>query len=186
MQMDLVHDTQRAFRTVQDAMARPGKISRLHNTQNATAMLAHTLLDREVSYHMLPGFDEQLQQTIALQTLAQQADPSNADFLFISATTPPHHIQEALIEAKNGTLTDPHQSATIIFQTPHITEGTTWRLTGPGIQTSTELTFKFSPELHHIRQAKNQEYPLGIDMIIIDTTGQIAAIPRTTLMEEVN
>ncbi|MEK4566418.1 phosphonate C-P lyase system protein PhnH [Alkalihalobacillus sp. FSL R5-0424] len=185
MQVDMVHDTQRAFRTVLDAMARPGKISRLHNSQNATAMLAYTLLDREVSYHMLPGFNEQLQQTIALHTLAQQTDPSNADFLFISAATPPHHIQEALIEVKNGTLIDPHQSATIIFQTPHITEGTTWRLTGPGIQSTTQLTFHFPPELHQIRQAKNQEYPLGIDLIITDTSGQIAAIPRTTLMEEV-
>lgn len=185
MQVDMVHDTQQAFRIILDVMARPGKIGQLGTGTGSTALLALTLLDREVSYHMLPGFNEQLQQTIALYTLAQLADPSSTDFLFISATTPPHHIQEALIEAKNGTLTDPHQSATIIFQTPHITEGTTWRLTGPGIQTSTELTFKFSPELHHIRQAKNQEYPLGIDMIIIDTTGQIAAIPRTTLMEEV-
>ncbi|MGE6463869.1 phosphonate C-P lyase system protein PhnH [Alkalihalobacillus sp. NPDC078480] len=181
----MVHDTQQAFRTVLDAMARPGKISRLHDTLDAIVLLAHTLLDREVSYHMLPGFDEQLQQTVALQTLAQQVDPSNADFLFISAATPPHQIQEALTESKNGTLIDPHQSATIIFQTPHITEGTTWRLTGPGIQTTTELTFHFPPELHQIRQAKNQEYPLGIDLIITDPTGQIAAIPRTTLMEEV-
>ncbi len=60
-----------------------------------------------------------------------------------------------------------------------------WILTGPGIETEKRLRVAGSPKWAEIRAVRNKEFPLGVDCILIDPTGRMAALPRTTKMKRV-
>lgn len=196
MAVDVVHDTQTVFRRLIDSMARPGKVSSVAKVMphidhsldcyGSTFLVALTVLDSEVGFHVLTkDEDDSTSALISRLTLAKQAAVHEADFIIVPATCTEQDLLETLNQVKNGTLLDPNASATIILECPSFLEGTKWMLTGPGIQTSSLLTFGFSSEVNAARQERNHEYPLGIDLILTEASGKLACIPRTTVMKEV-
>ena len=195
MQVDLVYDTQQVFRTLLDGMAHPGKIVSLSSLADpdslgigcydSTFLTLLTLLDSEVCFHVLPGYETKTVAAISLHTGAKQVDVAEADYIIVPVDCPESVLIEAFSSAKIGTLIDPHTSATFVIESDSLSGQSNWQLKGPGIKDSAALTFPFSNELNQVRRIRNREYPMGIDLIFTESTGKLVCIPRTTKMKEV-
>lgn len=183
-------DTQKLFRNVLDAMARPGtlvnikpSVSKLGFDNNLYLLaIAMTLLDQEVTFHMhgdLKKFDSLLK----LHTMARVDSWGKSDYVFVEGT---EHF--AVNELKKGNLTYPDDSATVICQVERISLHPItgvgvlrFELSGPGIQTK-HTVYMDSLLNDTVRdwQDGNSEYPIGMDWILVDTMGQVCCIPRST------
>jgi alpha-D-ribose 1-methylphosphonate 5-triphosphate synthase subunit PhnH len=177
---DAVYDSQKVYRLILEAMSNPGHIvniqeyaDKLYGGYPTFLAVAMTLLDNEVSFHVCgnhPFADE-----IASLTLAKKVDIENADFIF---TSNPNVIECAIENAKYGTLTDPHKSATVIIQNDG-KPNCRLTLSGPGINGQIEVaTTQIAKDAVAIRDAQNYEYPQGIDLLFISGAGELLAIPR--------
>lgn len=192
MTIDLVHDVQAVFRNVLDAMSRPGKIVSLEQlkgkndldvpTYDITLLTILTLLDAEVTFHVIPANENQVIEKIAGYTLAKHTAIQEADFILALENATEKEIIEAMKKSKKGTLTDPHEAATWIIETTLDTSETGVRLTGPGIKEEAEL-HTLPASIWQVRNEAVVEFPLGIDLILTDPDFQIACVPRTTRAE---
>lgn len=57
-------------------------------------------------------------------------------------------------------------------------------LTGPGIETERALVVEAVGDWVAARNDRGHEYPLGIDLILVDGAGGVVALPRTTRITE--
>jgi alpha-D-ribose 1-methylphosphonate 5-triphosphate synthase subunit PhnH len=194
---DAVYDTQQIYRKLLDCMARPGKVNSIepylvqddHESLFSKPLLslAFTLVDREVSFHVISDLKEKAEQYIYWQTFSKAAELHEAHYVFIGKQLSDSEIQSVMNEVKAGTLEDPHLSATILIQVNTLTDspgdGMKLKLTGPGIQGTREVYADGMPSAWIAERKKiNSEYPLGVDMILTTSSGEIMAIPRTTLI----
>ena len=173
---DEVFDTQAVFRKVLEAMSNPARTvsiaeqkSRLFGEYKEFIALAVTLLDNEVTFSGCGN--EELERDIQLVTLSEQADISNADFIFVSDLK---MLPDIFEKAKCGTLTDPHKSAVLIIKN-NKNHDNIMELYGPGLKFSCSDIIYNSISL---RDKCEYEYPTGIDMIFVTESGEVACIPR--------
>lgn len=191
--------TQSIFRILLNAMSRPGKIYEIHpvvckcnsfplgrfGSESALlAPLLTTLLDREVSFYVT-GNNEPF-DAIAEFTGAHISVVRDADFVLV----PYGEESKVILEAKRGTLRYPDESATIIFCVERLCgeiEDCPWvRLKGPGIADTQRLSITgIDPEAFAHLMVINSAFPLGVDSFFIDKEGRLAAVPRSTAIEEV-
>lgn len=187
----MIHETQQVFRTLvhlNSYVGERGRLSDIHTTgpiDSGVYLLAATLLDQEVSFSTL-GMAATQEAYIHQEFRSYPASVSEADFIFVGKTI----LDEEIIELKNakiGDLIDPQKSATIIIELKSLsTESIHYQIEGPGInETRTIELPEQLTELLRIRKKLNQEYPLGVDLILIDEQLEILCIPRTTLIKEV-
>lgn len=185
---DDVFDSQKVFRRLLDAMANPGRRcgiqeqgEKLFGDQPALLAIAMTLLDASVSF--CAPEEPALTEQIVLLTHARPVPPEQADYLFL----PSAEQLSALIEiAKEGTLEDPHTSATVIVKVPDGQAGECpARLSGPGVDGQMETTLPPAViQAVKLRNAQEYEYPQGIDFIFLLPESQLLCIPRLIRMEE--
>ncbi|MCG8483376.1 MAG: phosphonate C-P lyase system protein PhnH, partial [Clostridia bacterium] len=71
-------------------------------------------------------------------------------------------------------------SATIVAEVNQITNERELILQGPGIEDKNELKVDLNGHWVEKRRLKNIEYPLGVDMIMVDKNSNLVGIPRTT------
>ena len=195
MAIDYIHDIQRAYRKVIRAMSYPGSVIDLSEEAASIEpeppfnpvfmLLALTLLDGEVTFMMASGDAVRDARLIAEATYARSAAPGNSRFLFITDTAP--NRAETLAEAPAGTLADPHLGATALMEVPPLESSRQRRpvslvLSGPGIEDASIVSVEDAEWWTSIRDEKNGEYPLGIDIILIDDACKILALPRTTVV----
>ncbi len=193
-----VHDTQQIYRKLLDCMARPGKLNSIEpfvqSLEHGDLLpkpllsLAYTLVDREVSFHVISDQTENIQKYIHWQTFSPYADLHEADYVFIGKQLCNDEIGDLMKRLMIGTLEDPHLSATILIAVNALTEGpgdgVKLRISGPGIQGVKEVYADGLPIAWiEERNKLNSEFPLGIDMILTTDTGEMMAIPRTTMIE---
>lgn len=164
-----------AFRSVMEAMARPGKIHDIEGAEppaplsKAAGAVLLTLCDTDTPVYLAGALDcAEVRAWLAFHTGAPFAGPSHAMFAVGSwdalAPLPAYSI---------GTSEYPDRSATLIVERNALEEGAT--LTGPGIQKTASLNL---PDLTSF-QENNALFPLGLDFIF--TCGdQLAALPRST------
>lgn len=166
------------FRSMLDAMARPGTCHRLGKTpSDGPAVLAvlATLLDAEVSladpHKLLREDDWPMLQAVRVAT-------ELADYLVCDGGRIPD------ITPKIGTLSSPEQSATLILVVRALGRGDTLlNLSGPGIEhTCSQRISGLNRQWLDIREDWICAFPLGVDLILADET-QIVALPRTTRVE---
>ncbi|WP_121614451.1 phosphonate C-P lyase system protein PhnH [Mesobacillus foraminis] len=195
MKLDVVHDLQSVYRKVVNATSRPGTISDLSHealsvekvpVQCAASIwvLALTLLDQEVTFKVYSTQAEKASRAINQLTYAKPVEVNEADFIFVLPDAEEGSLEEAIESGKHGTLMNPHNSATIIVEAENVNEGVELLLTGPGIQTSTSVKVCLTGDWIASRNQKNREYPLGIDLMIIDKEHQLLSLPRTTQIIE--
>lgn len=190
MTFNLVHDVQTAYRKVIDSMSRPGKITNLEEEASkadfhtgcypSTEVLALMLLDTEVTFKVFSAKEDHITGLINQFTYAKAAEADQADFIFLLKDCNQQHLETAIRSAKIGSLMNPHESATIIIETSSIQEGIDLVLTGPGIETGHMVSISSVDTWLEIRNEKNKEFPLGIDIIITDANHSILCLPRTT------
>jgi len=186
--LEPVRDAQRTFRVLLDAMARPGTVKQLPvaardapvNPWLAAALI--TLLDHEVSLAVQP-FDgaDAVELFVRQRTAVAPASADHADFVVASWDGLDPGLPLTL---RQGSLAYPNDSATLVVLVPPLDQdrqdGVLLGLAGPGVPAGHTLRVGgLPPALFSTRDAA-AEYPCGIDLILVDPAGRVAALPRST------
>ena len=186
---DEIFDAQRHFRTVLDSMSRPGKVNRFaplaltppEGFPRAAGYVGFALLNADVAAHAA-GYGAAAESYLRANTQCRIESPSQAVFIFL----PGEGEVTAIDEAKVGIPTYPESGATVVIAVNHIgksssTGGVQLTLEGPGIETR-EIVFVtgLRTELLAALKAKNTEFPLGVDAVLVSADECILCLPRTT------
>ncbi len=185
-----VFDTQRIYRLMLDAMARPGKIMVLPRPElyppagitSYAAGAAFTLLDGETTFALLPDSDLP-RQYICLNSGSRVEELSRAQFIILDGWVD----FPALAGLCRGDLLFPERGATLIIMVDAIAEeggGLRLTLRGPGVDGVRTLAIKglCPANMHRVREL-NREFPLGVDLILTDQNGTLAALPRSCAVD---
>ena len=184
---DEVFDSQKVFRQLLNAMSYPGRRcsiqeqeEKLFGKEPALLALAITLLDASVRF-CAPGNPELTEQIILL-THAQSVPVEEADYLFFSTL---EELPGAMKNAKEGTLENPHASATLIIRIPDFSAEQTGVLSGPGVDGHKKIDLPATVwQTIQQRNQKEYEYPQGIDLVFLLPHNELICIPRRVRMEE--
>ena len=183
---DKVLAAQTTFRTVMDAMARPGNVQLIRAVSGVpapmmrgAAAIALTLFDQDTPVWLdekLAANDD-VAKWIKFHTSAPVvADSSIAHFALIGD---PQNLP-ALDRFAFGSNEYPDRSTTLILQVDSLTQGPAFELKGPGIDGTALLQAMIGPSDLFQRLAINEFlFPRGIDVVLVHDD-LIVAIPRTT------
>jgi alpha-D-ribose 1-methylphosphonate 5-triphosphate synthase subunit PhnH len=168
----------RAFRTVLEALARPGQIGTLAGAtppaplSPAAGALLLTLADQTTPVYLAPLHDTaEIRGWITFHTGAPFVTPEEAVFAL------GHWAELPLSRLSAGTAEYPDRAASVIVETDTLAPANA-RLTGPGIATQTTARL---PETAFF-QSNRSLFPLGLDFYF--TCGdQVLGLPRTTRVE---
>jgi alpha-D-ribose 1-methylphosphonate 5-triphosphate synthase subunit PhnH len=183
---DKVLSAQSTFRSVMDAMARPGSVHCIASASGmppgmmrGTAAIALTLFDHDTPLWLDPRMSEapEVEKWLKFHTSAPiVSDPSICSFALIgnAAELP------ALDRFSFGSNEYPDRSTTLILQVESLREGLAFELSGPGIDGTTVLQATIEPLDLFARLAINAPlFPRGIDVVLV-ADDAVVAIPRTT------
>ena len=183
---DKVLSAQSVFRSVMDAMARPGSVQRIASAagtpvgmMRGTAAIALTLFDHDTPVWL----DGRMSATadvakwLKFHTSAPVvADSSIASFALIGD---PQSLP-TLDRFAFGSNEYPDRSTTVVLQVESLTNGPAVELCGPGIDGTATLRASIQPHDLFERLAVNAAlFPRGIDVVLVHDDS-IVAIPRTT------
>ncbi|MBR0870733.1 phosphonate C-P lyase system protein PhnH [Bradyrhizobium tropiciagri] len=183
---DKVLSAQSTFRSVMDAMARPGSVQRVTaaagtpaGVMRGAAAIALTLFDHDtpiwldVAMAATPGVARWLKFHTSAPVIEE---PSIASFALIGDA----ENLPALERFAFGTSEYPDRSTTLILQVDSLTQGPAFELKGPGIDGAALLQAMIKPRDLFARLAVNEAlFPRGIDVVLVHDDS-IVAIPRTT------
>ena len=169
-------DAAHAFRSVMEAVARPGTIHEITGARPpaplspAAGAVLLTLCDTDTPLYLAGAADcDAVRAWVAFHTGAPLAGPS--DCMFALGTW------DALLPLSaypKGSPEYPDRSATLIVEAPALSdEGAV--LQGPGIRDTARLSL---PDIGAFRQNRAL-FPLGLDFLFA-CDGRIAALPRAT------
>ncbi len=183
---DEVFDSQKVFRCLLEAMSNPGRrcsiqlqSKKLFGGNPDMLALAMTLLDAGVSF--CAPENPELTEQILLLTHAEPVSLKEADYIFITSGAQLRAIVE---NAKEGTLENPHASATLIVNLSDGGENQNVRLSGPGVNGQLLKTFPNAlVGAVRLRDEQDYEYPQGIDYIFILPKSELLCVPRLVRME---
>lgn len=162
-----------AFAAVLNAFARPGTVHALPEPGARAVALA--LIDRECRVFA----DTEPMQALLRTTGASIVPAELADHVFTALRSDGELARFARLTV--GDRLYPDSGATVIAPAT-VGAGQALRLTGPGIETQTEIRLDgLSPRLWALR-AGLCRYPLGVDLLFHDGA-QVLAIPRSTSVE---
>jgi alpha-D-ribose 1-methylphosphonate 5-triphosphate synthase subunit PhnH len=180
---DPVTDAQRCFRAVLDAMAHPGRLVTACGVTApaplcvAAAAVVLTLVDHETPLWLDPDA-RMARQWIEFHCGAPVvAEPAACAFA-LALSLPDLHRLPA------GSHESPETSATVICQVDRFGTGNTFRLSGPGLRETSQLTVKGLPrDFVTIWRRNHALFPRGIDLILC-AGDRLTALPRTVTIEE--
>jgi alpha-D-ribose 1-methylphosphonate 5-triphosphate synthase subunit PhnH len=183
---DKVLSAQSTFRSVMDAMARPGSIQRIAFVagtpaamMRGTAAIALTLFDHDTPVWL----DTRMSATpdvakwLKFHTSAPVvADSSISSFALVGD---PQNLPP-LDRFGFGSNEYPDRSTTLILQVESLAQGPAIELRGPGIDGTATLHASTQPQDLFERLAVNAAlFPRGIDVMLV-ADDAVVAIPRTT------
>nr|QDF40547.1 phosphonate C-P lyase system protein PhnH [Bradyrhizobium symbiodeficiens] len=183
---DKVLSAQSTFRSVMDAMARPGSVQRIvpmagapDTMMRGTAAIALTLFDHDTPLWLDARMSEspELVKWLKFHTGAPVVqDSSIASFALISDGGALPQLERFAL----GTSEYPDRSTTLILQVDSLDAGRSFELRGPGIDGVAMLNASVKPfdlfERLHVNEAL---FPRGIDVVLV-ADDALVAIPRTT------
>jgi alpha-D-ribose 1-methylphosphonate 5-triphosphate synthase subunit PhnH len=183
---DKVLSAQSVFRSVMDAMARPGSVKRIQPAAGAadimmrgTAALALTLFDHDTPIWLDSAMSAtpEVAKWLKFHTGAPVvADSSTASFALVGD---PQSLP-ALDRFAFGSNEYPDRSTTLILQVESLDDGTIVELQGPGIDGTMVLRASIQPrDLFERLNINAALFPRGIDVVLVHDDS-IVAIPRTT------
>ncbi len=183
---DKVWSAQSTFRSVMEAMARPGSVQRIVAAAGApaammrgAAAIALTLFDHDTPIWLDPWMSETSDVTkwLKFHTGAPViADSSVCSFALIGDA----RVLPPLERFAFGSNEYPDRSTTLILQVESLMQGESFELCGPGIDGTAVLQAAIElPDLFERLAVNAALFPRGIDVVLVhDDT--IVAIPRTT------
>ncbi|MFD1697620.1 phosphonate C-P lyase system protein PhnH [Roseibium aestuarii] len=184
---DAVHDAQSCFRVLMQAMARPGTLQAF----DAAALVPEAPLPAALAAAALTlcDFDTPiwLDATLAANPAVAgwlrfhtgapiTSDPAEAAFAFVAR---PESLP-ALAGYAQGTLEYPDRSTMLILAVENGSPAPQVRLSGPGVQSSTDFAAAPLPPRFWPQMMENhRRFPRGVDVIFAAPAG-FAAVPRST------
>ena len=138
-QFDFVHDGQKIFRKLLDAVANPGEIKNIEaeagkfqGKYKSLLALGCTLLDNEEKMYVEknPNLSAELHSL----TLCRESELDTADYIFLSSEMNYGSMEQILRNVKHGTYADPQTSATVLLLCTSIEGEEAMTLRGPGIK----------------------------------------------------
>ncbi len=183
---DKVLSAQSTFRSVMEALARPGSVQRVTASvgtpppmMRGTAAIALTLFDHDTPIWL----DDKMSETsdVARWLKFHSGAPLVADCSICSfALIVDGGALPDLERFAFGSNEYPDRSTTLILQVASLAQGPAWELRGPGIDGVAVLNATFEPKDLFDRLSINATlFPRGIDVVLV-ADDAIAAIPRTT------
>lgn len=189
VQVDPAIMSQAVFRTVMDAMARPGEIRPLATSisppsplKPTTAAIARTLLDYETPFWL----DAPLAASAAVATWLRfetgaplVSDPRRAAFALIADPVSLPSFDSFSL----GTNEYPDRATTLVIQVEQFLVGDVMRLSGPGISRPRDFCAAPLPRAFARRVTANRElFPRGVDLILVSDDA-VTALPRSIHVE---
>lgn len=174
---------QRTFRAMLSAMSMPGTVEQVSVARTedgpwaAAIAVAQSLLDHEVTFHVTASNGPE--ETILRRTGSRTAPLDRAGYVFADAA----HALGAVEAAYEGPLEEPERSATVVVLCGAVGgEGDlALTLSGPGVDGETTLRVGgLDPTVIKARTERNWPFPTGIDLVLVDPRGRLAALPRST------
>jgi alpha-D-ribose 1-methylphosphonate 5-triphosphate synthase subunit PhnH len=183
---DKVLSAQSTFRSVMDAMARPGSVQRIAAVagtppamMRGTAAIALTLFDHDTPVWLDARMSRasEVAKWLKFHTSAPViADSSISSFALIGDA----QDLPALDRFAFGSSEYPDRSTTLILQVESLTQGPAFELQGPGIDGTALLQATIQPLDMFERLAINATlFPRGIDVVLVHDDAMVA-IPRST------
>ena len=183
---DKVLSAQSTFRSVMDAMARPGTVQQTIASvgtpgpmMRGTAAIALTLFDHDTPIWLDARMSESSEVAKWLKFHSGAPvldDPSVCHFALIGNGS----ALPDLSRFSFGTNEYPDRSTTLILQVDSLKHGSAFELSGPGIDGTALLRAMIEPVDLFERLAVNETlFPRGIDVVLVSGEA-IVAIPRTT------
>lgn len=186
---DITRQSQRAFKTIMQAMAHPGRV--LDATEPVAApaplspvaaMVALTLCDYDTNLWIdeTGPKREHMERFIAFHTGAPTVwEREDAHFGLFTHIDRLDDLEGFAI----GVDTHPDRSTTLILQVASLSEQSGVTLSGPGIKTQRHFNAHPLPaHFWEMASANHDLFPRGVDFIFCAPT-QIAALPRSTQIE---
>lgn len=182
---DKVLSAQSTFRSVMNAMARPGSVQLVSAAagtpgpmMHGTAAITLTLFDHDTPVWLDSAMSatSDVAKWLKFHTSAPViADTSVCSFAVIGdARNLPPLDRFAL-----GSNEYPDRSTTLILQVDSLTSGPAWELTGPGIDGAAVLQATIGANLFEQLAVNATLFPRGVDVVLVHDDAVIA-IPRTT------
>jgi len=183
---------QKNYRSLLQAMSRPGRVFRLDAWGAASPFAAamaigECLLDPEVSLCVIGnGGAQAIQAVLTGSTQVRTESLESADFVFVCGV----QSQGGVRLVKRGRLEFPEEGATLVYCMDSLPAGASdrfrVRLTGPGITGKGGI----APEMRGVPveefqelMAVNADYPLGVDAFFVRPNGEVMALPRSTRIQ---
>ena len=178
---DPVHDAQRTFRSLLDALARPGiiqsppLITAPSGLSSSCAAACLTLFDLEINVWLQPCIPEAVRSWLLFHTGCRfTTEPQAADFAIIADIDSAPDLDQFCY----GTPEYPEASTSLLVQLPSLIGGSEVSLKGPGILEAIAIRPSLSSEFWQQWQAMTTEYPLGLDVWLF-ADHQLMGLPRT-------
>ncbi|TCL95869.1 alpha-D-ribose 1-methylphosphonate 5-triphosphate synthase subunit PhnH [Rhizobium sp. PP-WC-2G-219] len=182
-----VFGSQRAFRALMDAFARPGSVADLSDLASPPApmspaagaiLLALADVDTPVFFEMdMLG----AKAWVGFHTGATATnDALSARFVLLA----PDSDCAGWSRFAVGTAEYPDRSATLLLPVAALHGGQRLTLSGPGIETPTDIAPQGLPTgFAHVMAANRAGFPLGFDLVLV-AGSEALALPRTTRIQE--
>jgi alpha-D-ribose 1-methylphosphonate 5-triphosphate synthase subunit PhnH len=178
---DPVHDAQQTFRSLLDALARPGipqttaPLEPPEGLKPSCAAACLTLLDLEATVWLQPGISESVQSWLLFHTGCRfTAQPQTADFAVIDDI----ETMPKLDEFNWGTAEYPESSTSLLIQLPVLQGTGSTALQGPGILDTITIQAPLLTDFWQQWQEMTANYPLGLDAWCF-ADQQVLGLPRT-------
>ena len=195
-----LHRAQRAFRSVLDAFARPGTVQSIElapgNPARPAALDAaldaatRLFVDQAVTFCVADSETDATTAYLTSETHARRAPLRDADFVVVPARADAQTAREAVAEACRGTLASPEKGATVLMGCARLAEVPedsqvaepavhVVALRGPGVERENRFAVDRADWLR-ARDARGDEFPCGIEIVLVDPDGRVVAVPRSS------
>ena len=182
---DKVMSAQSTFRSVMDAMARPGSVQRIRASagtpapmMHGTAAIALTLFDHDTPVWLDAAMSAipDVAKWLKFHTSAPVVtDASASSFAVIGDPQGLPPLERFAL----GSSEYPDRATTLILQVDSLASGSALELTGPGIDGAAVLQATIPANLFERLAINANLFPRGIDVVLVHDDA-IVAIPRTT------
>ena len=190
-----VHESQHVFTVLLNSLSNPGTIysvdQKIWERTDGCAVPLLALLGHETPFCILGELSEELTAIVQHVTTGRPSSLKDARYVAI-----PHSVtSEEFAEISTGSDLRPDSAAQIsVYCTGRFStsssssiEGTSVRLSGPGVNGESELTFEYIDSVV-LASLLNRKFafPRGHDIWFCNSEGQVVAIPRSTTVTLIN
>lgn len=199
---------QRAFRALLDAFAHPGEVEELNGSAvgaeadaqaaglfPSTIVVVDVLLDAATTVAVAGEGAAACERVLTRRTHVLTAAADEAAYAVVPLDVTGDEARAFVCSLTPGTLLDPHLGATCVVECATLLgrdaagaqtgsaagaqQVCTCGLSGPGIATTASFSCD-RVDVLEARATRADEFPCGIDIVLVDKAGHVVAVPRTS------